>query len=484
MKLLQAMRRRSCLLAALGLALAALTGCSKVRAIDVTSLPPGASIALLEQGQNAGPRRELGKTPLSQNIDFGSKGEKQFQLVATLDRYESQTRPLAYAEGSGPLAIRFELKEIYRFIDLVQFQSTAAADGLRQRGGRVSTRAFIDPAETSSFARETQRVTDKLPDGEFYMGAIHSPTEDLLIVPILKTTRDPLAGTHRVASGERLDELAARYRTTPDALAKANALQGTSLQEGQMLKVPGDVFLSQLWRMVPMAAGTKAALTEGEHLDLDPAFSNDGTKVFFSSPRQFPNATLHTIPSDSQVPRTEVTQLQSLEDVQPSASGNGQELFFTRNAPSAKQPQIYRCRTDGNVQAFLANGESPAASPDGRRVAFVRRHPTTGLRSIWIMNSDGTAQGQLSPVADYDSADPAWSLDGQWIAFTSNQAKDSQGQRNFDIWVMRADGTDRKQITSNGSWDDKPAFDKAGRLYFRSNRGGDWNLWRTKPELR
>ena len=35
------------------------------------------------------------------------------------------------------------------------------------------------------------------------------------------------------------------------------------------------------------------------------------------------------------------------------------------------------------------------------------------------------------------------------------------------------------QVTTNGSWDDHPAWDPNGSaIYFRSNRGGEWNIWR------
>jgi LysM repeat protein len=465
----------------LGVIVGGLTGCSKVREIAVASTPPGASIYLQEQGAAA--RVELGKAPLTKQVDFGQKGEKQYTLTASLERYETQSRPLAFVEGSGPLSIQFALKEIYRPIDLIHFQSQLIDNTLKQRGGRISTRAFIDPAEASTFARETQRVTEKLPEGEFYMGAIHSPTEDLLVVPVVKVTRDPAGGTHRVVSSDRLDDLAARYRTTADALMKTNNLSGTSLQEGQILKVPSDAYLAQLWRMAPLVAGTKAALTGADYLDLDPAFSPDGQSLVFSSARFGPNPTLWAIAVDGAGGRRRVTQSPAAEDLQPTVAGEGKELFYTSNPPQAKRPQIWRCTMEGTLFTALVDGESPAASPDGRRVAFVRRDNDTGLRSIWIMNRDGTGESQLSPVADHESADPAWSLDGQWIAFASNQARDSLGQRNFDIWVMRPDGTDRKQITTNGSWDDKPTWDKAGRIYFRSNRGGHWNIWRTRPVL-
>ena len=40
------------------------------------------------------------------------------------------------------------------------------------------------------------------------------------------------------------------------------------------------------------------------------------------------------------------------------------------------------------------------------------------------------------------------------------------------------------QLTTNGSLDDCPCWDRKGEyIYFRSNRGGVWNIWRFKPLL-
>ena len=36
-----------------------------------------------------------------------------------------------------------------------------------------------------------------------------------------------------------------------------------------------------------------------------------------------------------------------------------------------------------------------------------------------------------------------------------------------------------RQVTRNGSVDDLPVFDPAGdAIYFRSNRGGVWGIWK------
>jgi Tol biopolymer transport system component len=124
------------------------------------------------------------------------------------------------------------------------------------------------------------------------------------------------------------------------------------------------------------------------------------------------------------------------------------------------------------------------------------------------MSIDGTEETQLTQTTE--ASDPAkiaaaaantrdterdlqlfvqniqgrWSPDGRWIVYASNEGRDSKGRRNFDIWLMAADGSARTQLTTNGSWDDSPCWDRAGELvYFRSNRGAAWNIWRLKPIL-
>jgi len=50
--------------------------------------------------------------------------------------------------------------------------------------------------------------------------------------------------------------------------------------------------------------------------------------------------------------------------------------------------------------------------------------------------------------------------------------------------MMNADGSAPTQLTTNGSRDDSPCFDREGKkIYFRSNRGGNWNVWSFEPAI-
>jgi Tol biopolymer transport system component len=52
--------------------------------------------------------------------------------------------------------------------------------------------------------------------------------------------------------------------------------------------------------------------------------------------------------------------------------------------------------------------------------------------------------------------------------------------RNPDVWIIDLAHPDKPiQVTTNGSIDDNPVWDPSGdAIYFRSNRGGQWGIWK------
>ena len=96
------------------------------------------------------------------------------------------------------------------------------------------------------------------------------------------------------------------------------------------------------------------------------------------------------------------------------------------------------------------------------------------------MSDKGGTPQNLTNTPDVDEFDPAWNKDGSRLAFVSDRATDEDKRHNYDIWVLDVTKAEAPmQVTSNGSWDDSPAWDNTGEnIYFRSNRGGDWNVWK------
>jgi Tol biopolymer transport system component len=93
---------------------------------------------------------------------------------------------------------------------------------------------------------------------------------------------------------------------------------------------------------------------------------------------------------------------------------------------------------DGSGQTRLTSGleydSDPAWSPDGERIAFSRDG------DIYLMNPDGTSIRQLTRGSARDGA-PAWSRDGRWLAFARADERGTTFAGPSRIIVMRANGS-------------------------------------------
>jgi len=128
-------------------------------------------------------------------------------------------------------------------------------------------------------------------------------------------------------------------------------------------------------------------------------------------------------------------------------SPDGTHLAYAANNPDAGAGvNVHVVNADGSGDHALTEpGRADgglAWSPDGRHIAFLRGSSVSSADGslidprLWIMNADGTGQKQLtSSRADEDS--PVWSPDGKWIAF-------SRGE----IYAIRADGSAETQLTT------------------------------------
>lgn len=114
------------------------------------------------------------------------------------------------------------------------------------------------------------------------------------------------------------------------------------------------------------------------------------------------------------------------------------------------------------VTALLAAGSAAAAFP-GRngKIAFSRSTDVAFHYDVFTMRSDGTVKRNVTSSAT-DEFDPAWSADGRRFAYVRGAGG------NFGVIT---------QLTSNDASDGQPVWSKRGRIAFASDADGDLELY-------
>jgi Tol biopolymer transport system component/DNA-binding winged helix-turn-helix (wHTH) protein len=109
-----------------------------------------------------------------------------------------------------------------------------------------------------------------------------------------------------------------------------------------------------------------------------------------------------------------------------------------------------------------ASDDGPAWSPDGNRIAFASNRD--GKAEIYLMNTDGSNVRRLTNNLS-DDYGPKWSPDGRKILF------DSDRDGNKEVYVMDADGGNQTRLTSNTATDSATSWSPDGsQIAFASNR--------------
>lgn len=177
-------------------------------------------------------------------------------------------------------------------------------------------------------------------------------------------------------------------------------------------------------------------------------------------------------------------------DAEATVSPDGSHIVFTSTRDG--DLDIYSMNADGTgvrrLTTSVGYDGGPFYSPDGRRIVYRSSRPETpeaeadyrrllaeGLvrptrLEIWVMDADGSNQRQVTSLGGANFA-PYFHPDGRRIIFASNH-HNPRG-RNFDLFMVNDDGTGLVQITTYEDFDGFPMFSPDGRkLVFASNRHG------------
>lgn len=192
-----------------------------------------------------------------------------------------------------------------------------------------------------------------------------------------------------------------------------------------------------------------------EHIGnvISPRFSPDGKTILFVNRAGENPASLWTVDVTGKNPA--LLYSAPADIVAADWSPDGSAIAFAMAADRPGSYEIFLMTPDATdirqlTRGLEGIGGSLDWSPDGRFLLIYAGPP--GDKNIFRIDVEAQTAAQLTDGGNNAAA--AYSPDGQWIAFNSLRNNDQA-----DLFIMRADGSDLRQITDNPEPDWQPQWE-------------------------
>jgi TolB protein len=284
---------------------------------------------------------------------------------------------------------------------------------------------------------------------------------------------------HAQAIGSRYlgsaDEAGARKAAHAFAADILAALGGKSLFGTHIYFVSARGGHKEVWVMDPDGSNQKQITTAKMNATGAPAVSPDGSKVACTAyPGEDKPARIFLFSVD---PLLQLTFLNSEGNytAHPSFTADGKQILFDSSADDGYR--IYMANVDGGGAHLVSSSKSiqvePKVNPKNPAlIAFTSDR--SGTPQIYTMNSDGGDPERLTNGIG-EAVNPAWNPDGEHLAFAWTQGYAPGG---FNIFLMEVASHQYVQLTKAAGKNEDPSWAPDGtHIAFSSNRSGSYQIW-------
>lgn len=142
---------------------------------------------------------------------------------------------------------------------------------------------------------------------------------------------------------------------------------------------------------------------------------------------------------------------------------------------------IYVMAPDGSNVRRLAHVEGVTSwladwSPDRKRIVFSSNR-TGSWDDLYVMDAHGGNVRQLTDTPDASEHDAAWSPDGRHVVYDRAAITADGTRQNAQLWIIDADGSNPRALTSGSSRNMRPAWSPDGStIAFMSDRHAEVDI--------